>query len=191
MRISGDLSWPCYRVLTGDWILSKIAVLITDMFQDVEYEQPAEAFRNAGHQLVLVGLKANAVIKGEHGATVTVDRAVRDVSVSDFDALFIPGGYSPDKLRVNPDAVRFAKNFVESNKPVFAICHAAQILITAQVLEGRRVTGWISIIQDIKNAGAEYVDAEVVVDGNIVSSRKPDDIPAFVRASLEMLGRKK
>jgi len=161
------------------------------MFQNVEYEQPAEAFRNAGHQLILVGLKANTRITGEHGATARIDRDVRDVSVSDFDALFIPGGYSPEKIRVDPDAVRFAKDFVESKKPVFAICHAAQILITAQVLKGRRVTGWMSIIQDIKNAGAEYVAAEVVVDRNIVSSRKPDDIPVFVRASLEMLGEKK
>ncbi|MDD1705316.1 MAG: type 1 glutamine amidotransferase [Methanoregula sp.] len=170
--------------------MSKIAVLITDRFQDREYEQPAEAFRKAGHQLILVGLRANTRITGEDGATARIDRAVRDVSVSDFDALLIPGGYSPDKLRVDPDAVRFAREFVESRKPVFAICHAAQILITAQVLKGRRLTGWISLVQDIKNAGAEYVDAEVVVDRNIVSSRKPDDIPAFVRASLEMLGRK-
>lgn len=170
--------------------MSKIAVLITDRFQDREYEQPAEAFRKAGHQLILVGLRANTRITGEDGATARIDRAVRDVSVSDFDALLIPGGYSPDKLRVDPDAVRFAREFVESRKPVFAICHAAQILITAQVLKGRRLTGWISLVQDIKNAGAEYVDAEVVVDRNIVSSRKPDNIPAFVKASLEMLGRK-
>ncbi|WML67886.1 MAG: Deglycase [Methanoregula sp. SKADARSKE-2] len=170
--------------------LSKIAVLITDRFQDREYEQPGEVFQKAGPQLILVGLRANTRITGEDGATARIDRAVRDVSVSDFDALLTPGGYSPDKLRVDPDAVRFAREFVESRKPVFAICHAAQILITAQVLKGRHLTGWLSLVQDIKNAGAEYVDAEVVVDRNIVSSRKPDDIPAFVRASLEMLGRK-
>ncbi len=167
--------------------MSRIAVLITDMFQDVEYERPAAAFRNAGHVLTHVGLRAGSQVKGEHGMTVRIDRAVRDVPVADFDALFIPGGYSPDKLRANEDAVRLAREFIESGKPVFAICHAAQLLITARVLKGRRVTGWKSIVQDIKNAGAEYVGEEVVVDGNLVSSRKPEDIPAFVKAALEML----
>jgi protease I len=171
--------------------MSRIAVIITDMFQDVEYQQPADAFRKAGHDLILVGLRAGSQVKGEHGAVVKIDRAVHDVSADDFDALFIPGGYSPDKLRVDPDAVRFAQEFFAKNKPVFAICHAAQLLITAQVLKGRRVTGWISIMQDIKNAGAEYVDAEVVVDKNLVSSRKPDDIPAFIRESLAMLAKNK
>ncbi len=171
--------------------MSRIAVIIADMFQDVEYERPAEAFRKAGHELTHVGLRAGSLVKGEHGMMVRIDRAVNDVSVGDFDALFIPGGYSPDKLRVNEDAVRLAQEFVESGKPVFAICHAAQLLITARVLKGRRVTGWKSIIQDIKNAGAEYVDEEVVVDKNLVSSRKPEDIPAFVKAALGMLREKK
>lgn len=171
--------------------MSRIAVLLTDMFQDVEYERPADAFRKAGHELTHVGLREGVTVKGEHGTIIRIDRAVRDVRVSDFDALFIPGGYSPDKLRIDEDAVRFAKEFVESGKPVFGICHAAQLLITAQVLKGRRATGWKSIIQDIKNAGAEYVEAEVVVDRNLVTSRKPDDIPAFSKAALEMLKGKK
>ena len=171
--------------------MSRIAVLITDMFQDVEYKKPADVFSGAGHELTHVGLKAGVPVRGEHGMTVRIDRAVHDVHASDFDALFIPGGYSPDKLRIDEDAVRFAKEFVDSGKPVFGICHAAQLLITARVLKGRRVTGWKSIIQDIKNAGAEYVDAEVIVDGNLVTSRKPEDIPAFSKAALEMLkGRK-
>jgi len=171
--------------------MSRIAVIITDMFQDVEYQEPADAFRIAGHDIVHVGLRADSLVKGEHGAVVTIDRAVHDVSADDFDALLIPGGYSPDKLRVDPDAVRFTREFFTKNKPVFAICHAAQLLITAQVLEGRRITGWMSIVQDIKNAGAEYVDTEVVVDKNLVSSRKPDDIPAFIRESLAMLDKKR
>ena len=171
--------------------MSRIAVIITDMFQDVEYQQPADAFQKAGHELVHVGIRAGSQVKGEHGSVVKIDRAVRDVSADDFDALLIPGGYSPDKLRIDPDAVRFAKEFFTKNKPVFGICHAAQLLITAQVLKGRRVTGWMSIVQDIKNAGAEYVDAEVVVDKNLVSSRKPEDIPAFVREALAMLAKKR
>ena len=171
--------------------MSRIAVIITDMFEDVEYQQPVDAFHKAGHEIVHVGLSAGSQVKGEHGTVVTIDRSVRDIPADDFDALLIPGGYSPDKLRIDPDAVRFAQEFFTKNKPVFAICHAAQLLITAQVLKGRRVTGWMSIVQDIKNAGAEYVDAEVVVDKNLVSSRKPDDIPAFVREALTMLAMKK
>ncbi|MDD1717936.1 MAG: type 1 glutamine amidotransferase [Methanoregulaceae archaeon] len=172
-------------------MMSNIAVLITDMFQDIEYARPAEAFTKAGHVLVHVGLQAGNQVTGEHGTKVRTERSVRDVSVGDFDALFIPGGYSPDKLRIDPTAVRFVRQFMESGKPVFAICHAPQILITAQVLKGRRLTGWMSIVQDIKNAGAEYVDAEVVVDKNLVSSRKPEDIPAFMREALDMLEKKK
>jgi protease I len=171
--------------------MSRIAVLMTDKFQDVEYEKPADAFSKAGHELTHVGLRAGVLVEGEHGMTVRIERAVHEVHVSDFDALFIPGGYSPDKLRVDEEAVRFAKEFVESGKPVFGICHAAQLLITAQVLKGRRVTGWKSLIQDIKNAGAEYVEAEVVVDGNLLTSRKPEDIPAFSKAALGMLKSRK
>jgi protease I len=168
--------------------MSTIAVIITDMFEDIEYTKPAEAFRNAGHTLVHVGLRQGSTVHGKKERTpVRIERSVREVTPDDFDALFIPGGYSPDKLRVDDDAVRFARDFFNSGKPVFAICHAAQLLITADVLKGRRVTGWKSIIQDIKNAGAEYVDAEVVEDGNLISSRSPPDIPAFVRAALKKL----
>jgi protease I len=170
--------------------MARIAVIITDMFQDVEFERPADAFRKAGHELTIVGLRAGVPVKGEHGAIVKIEKAVKDVSAKDFDALFIPGGYSPDKLRVDEDAIRFTREFFGDKKPVFAICHAAQLLITAMLLKGRKVTGWKSIVQDIKNAGAEYVDKEVVVDGNLVSSRKPDDIPAFIRESLSLLGKK-
>lgn len=168
--------------------MSKIAVIITDMFEDVEYTKPAEAFRKAGHELIHVGLKDGKTVKGKkEGTPVTIERAVKDVSKDDFDALLIPGGYSPDKLRVDEDAVQLVKEFVESDKPVFAICHAPQLLITAQVLKGRKITGWKSLIQDIKNAGAEFIDQEVVVDGNLISSRHPGDLPAFIEASLKKL----
>lgn len=168
--------------------MSRIAVLITDMFEDIEYTKPAEAFREAGHDLIHIGLFAGETVRGKNGeAEVTIDRAVSDVSVDDFDALFIPGGYSPDKLRAHDAPVEFVREFVESGKPVLLICHAPQLLITAQTLSGRRITGWKSVAQDIRNAGAEYIDQEVVVDGNLVSSRDPADIPAFVRASLGIL----
>ncbi len=168
--------------------MSRIAVIITDMFEDSEYLDPAKAFGRAGHELIHVGLKARATVKGKKKQTpVKINKAVKDVSVDDFDALFIPGGYSPDKLRVDDDAVRFVADFVKSGKPTFIICHAPQILITAQVLSGRTVTGWKSIIQDIKNAGATFVDKEVVEDGNLISSRSPADLPGFTRACLRRL----
>ena len=168
--------------------MSRIAVLITDMFEDVEYTQPAEAFRKAGHDLVHVGLTEGETVHGKKDRTpVAIDRAAADISVDDFDALFIPGGYSPDRLRAYDAPVEFVRRFVQSGKPVFIICHAPQLLITAQVLEGRKVTGWKSVVQDIKNAGAEYIDRDVVIDGNLVSSRMPDDLPAFIKASLAKL----
>lgn len=169
--------------------MSKVAVIITDLFEDSEYTDPVKAFSDAGHEVIHVGLKAGKTVKGKKKETpVKVDKAVKDVSVADFDALLIPGGYSPDKLRVDPDATAFAGDFLKSGKPVFAICHAAQLLITADVLKGRRLTGYTSIIQDIKNAGAEFVDAEVVEDDNLVSSRNPGDLPAFIQACLKKLG---
>jgi protease I len=169
-------------------MMSNIAVLIGKMFEDVEYAEPARAFREAGHRLTHVGLTSGETVQGKNRKTeVKIDQSVKDASVEDFDALLIPGGYSPDQLRVDEHAVLFAKRFVESGKPVFSICHAPQILITADVIRGRKITGWTSVIQDIKNAGAEFVDREVVEDGNLVSSRNPGDIPAFVAASLKRL----
>lgn len=168
--------------------MSQIAVILTDHFEDSEYTEPAKAFQGAGHTLTHVGLKAGEKVRGKTDQTsVTIDRAVKDVSVEDFDALLIPGGYSPDKLRVDEDAVDFAADFVKSGKPVFAICHAAQLLITADVLRGRTVTGYKSIVQDIKNAGAHYLDQEVVEDQNLISSRHPGDLPAFIGKSLKKL----
>lgn len=168
--------------------MSKIAVIITNMFEDSEYSQPVNAFKKAGHKIIRVGLKEGEVVKGKKkGTLVKIDKAVTDVSVDDFDALLIPGGYSPDKLRANEEAVKFTKEFTESGKPIFSICHGPQLLITAQALKGRKITGWKSIIQDIKNAGAEFIDQEVVEDENLVSSRHPGDIPAFIRTSLKKL----
>lgn len=168
--------------------MSRIAVIITDMFEDSEYTEPAEAFRSAGHELIHIGLEAGKTVYGKKEKTpVAIDKSVGEISIDDFDALLIPGGYSPDQLRVDEGAVRFAGDFVRSGKPVFAICHAPQLLITADVLRGRRITGYTSIVQDIKNAGAEFLNREVVEDGHLVSSRNPDDLPAFIQTSLRHL----
>ncbi|MBD3264628.1 MAG: DJ-1/PfpI/YhbO family deglycase/protease [Candidatus Omnitrophica bacterium] len=168
--------------------MAKVAVIIDDMFEDSEYTQPAEAFNKGGHQLVHIGLKEGAEVKGKkEGTSVKIEKSVSEANPRDYDALLIPGGYSPDHLRVDKDAVNFAKKFMEDNKPVFSICHGAQLLITAKALEGRKATGWKSIIQDIKYAGAEYLDKEVVEDGNLVTSRHPGDLPAFIEACLKKL----
>ena len=168
--------------------MSRIAVILTDLFEDSEYSEPAKAFRDAGHSLVHIGLKAGETVHGKKNNTpVTVEKSVGQAAVEDFDALLIPGGYSPDQLRVDENAVRFAGDFVRSGKPVFAICHAPQLLITADVIRGRRITGYTSIVQDIKNAGAAYLDQTVVEDDGLVSSRHPGDLPAFIAACLRHL----
>lgn len=168
--------------------MSSIAALVGGEFEDVEYTKPVEAFRNAGHTVTVVGKAAGEEVKGKHGTAVRIDRSAAEIKPERFDALFIPGGHSPDRLRIDPQVVEFVRTFVKSGRPVFMICHAPQLLITARVLRGRRVAGWPSIRVDIENAGAEFVDAPVVEDGNLVSSRKPEDIPAFVEAALKRLG---
>jgi protease I len=167
--------------------MARIAVLIDYKFEDSEYKNPVAAYKKAKHEIVIIGVKKGIVTGEKAGLKVKVERAVTDVSVDYFDALFIPGGYSPDQLRSHDDVVTFVKQFSATGKPIFFICHGAQLLITADILKGRMVTGWKSIIQDIKNAGAEYIDADVVEDGNLISSRCPADIPAFIKATLAKL----
>ena len=168
--------------------MATIAVIITDLFEDSEYSEPAKAFVDAGHKLVHVGFKAGDVVKGiKKGTPVTIDKSLRELETKDFDALLIPGGYSPDKLRADADAVRFTREFVKSGKPVFVICHGPQLLISAGVLKGRKITSWKSVRDDVINAGAEYIDQEVVEDSNLISSRSPADLPAFIKASLKRL----
>jgi protease I len=168
--------------------MAKIAVIIGQDFEDSEYSQPTQIFKNAGHETVHLGLEKGATVTGKKEKTpVLIDLDVKNAHVEDFDALLIPGGYSPDQLRAFDEPVKFVGDFIKSGKPVFCICHGAQLLISAEALKGRKVTGWKSIIQDIKNAGAEFLDQEVVIDGNLVTSRNPNDLPAFCQASLDKL----
>lgn len=166
-----------------------IAVILADMFEDVEFEKPVKAFREKGCEITIVGLKSERTVKGKSDQTaVHIEKAVDEIEAEQFDALLIPGGYSPDKLRADENTQKFVKAFMDDRKPVFAICHAPQLLISSTSLEGRRLTGWKSVKQDILNAGAEYVDEKVVVDDNLVTSRHPGDIPAFIEAALKKLG---
>ncbi|KAB7672526.1 type 1 glutamine amidotransferase domain-containing protein [Bacillus sp. B1-b2] len=169
----------------------KIATLITNMFEDVEYTEPAKAYKEAGHEVVTIELEAGKTVKGkQEEATVTIDKGIADVNPEEFDALFIPGGFSPDQLRSDDRVVAFTKSFMDADKPVFAICHGPQLLITAKTLEGRAATGYKSIKVDMEYAGANYKDEEVVVcKEQLVTSRTPDDIPAFIRESLKLLNK--
>ncbi|GEN53076.1 MULTISPECIES: type 1 glutamine amidotransferase domain-containing protein [Halobacillus] len=169
--------------------MSKIACVMTSMFEDVEYTQPAEAFSNEGHEVTTIEWEAGKEVEGKQGeASVKIDTSIDDVKPEDFDALFIPGGFSPDILRGDEKFVSFAKHFMDEKKPVFAICHGPQLLITAKTLEGRTATGFKSISVDMEYAGVNYEDKEVVVCQNqLVTSRQPDDIPAFNREALKLL----
>jgi protease I len=168
--------------------MNDIAVMIANDFEDSEYAKPAEAFKKAGYRLVHIGLKKGETVTGKKERTpVKIDREAGKADPRDFAALFIPGGYSPDNLRAYDEPVQFVRQFMDSNKPVFAICHGPQLLIKAKKLEGRKATGWKSLSEDIRYAGAEYIDKEVVVDRNLVTSRQPADIPAFIKASLKIL----
>ncbi len=157
----------------------------------VELTEPWDAVKDAGHQPVLVSLAEGTVQTYDHldkAATLPVDRVVDDVDVADFDALVLPGGVAnPDALRLHQGAVDLVRAFVESGKPVAAICHAPWTLAEAGVLKGRTLTSWPSLQTDLRNAGATWVDERIVLDGNLVTSRKPDDLPAFISALLESL----
>ncbi|AOC57484.1 type 1 glutamine amidotransferase domain-containing protein [Bacillus pumilus] len=167
----------------------KIAVVLTDYFEDVEFTEPAKAFKDAGHEITVIENEKGKTVKGKQGdAEVRVDASIDHVKPEDFDALLIPGGFSPDILRADDRYVQFTKTFMDEKKPVFAICHGPQLLITAKTLEGRGATGYTSIQVDMENAGAKFKDEEVVVcQDQLVTSRTPDDISAFNRESLKLL----
>lgn len=167
----------------------RIAFIATDGVQHDELESPWQAVKEAGGTPELVSMKAGtiqAVRGGEKTATFQVDRTFDDASAADYDALVIPGGVAnPDKLRTDARAVSFVRAFVDGGKPVAAICHGPWMLVEADALRGRTVTSWPSLRTDIRNAGGTWVDEEVHVDRGIVTSRKPDDLPAFNRTMLE------
>lgn len=166
----------------------KIACVLASDFEDSEFQQPYEAFLNAGHEVTVIGLKAGEVLKGKKGiVTAVAEKEFDDVTPSDFDALLIPGGYSPDRLRAHDEAVVFVKAAMSASKPVMAICHGPQLLLTAEEHKRHRMTAWKTVQGDLKKAGADVVDKEVVVDRNLVTSRMPQDLPAFIRESLKVL----
>ena len=168
----------------------EVAILAADMFERVELEEPRKALEDAGADVDVVSIH-DGEIKGfdhfEPANTVNVDRTLEEVSPHDYHALMIPGGVgNPDQLRGDEIAVTFVREFHAAGKPMAVICHGPWVLVESGAVRGRRVTSWPTLETDIRNAGGEWVDAEVVVDGNIVTSRKPDDIPAFNREMLRI-----
>lgn len=171
----------------------KVAILIADGFEQIEMTEPRQALDDAGAKTSIVSPQ-NGNVKGwqhtDWGDKFPVDVALDSSNPNDFDALLLPGGViNPDHLRINPKAVAFVKSFFAADKPVAAICHGPWTILEAGAAKGRRMTSWPSLKTDLRNAGAIWVDEEAVSDGNLVTSRKPDDIPAFNRRMIELFSR--
>jgi protease I len=170
----------------------KIAILVENGFEQVEMTKPREALEDAGAEADLISPEKGKVQGMQHdekGDSFSVDIVLKEANPDEYDGLLLPGGVAnPDKLRANPDAVKFVKSFVDAGKPIAAICHGPWTLIEAGAAKGRTMTSWPSLKTDLRNAGANWVDREVVVDRGLVTSRKPDDIPAFNRKMIEEFG---
>jgi protease I len=167
----------------------KVAILATDGFEQSELTQPLDALKNAGAEAHVVSPKSGDIQGMQHhekGDKVHVDKSLAQAKPDEYDALVLPGGVAnPDALRINKQALQFVRHFVDAKKPIAAICHGPWTLIETGIVEGRRVTSWPSLKTDLENAGADWVDQEVVTDKGLVTSRKPDDLPAFCAKMIE------
>lgn len=164
----------------------RIAVLVEQNFEDVELTQPVEELRAAGATVEIVG-PGNGEYTGKKGTVVREDLVAANVSAADYDGLVVPGGGAPEKMRMSPDMVRLVKEFNDQGKTIAAVCHGPQLLISADILRGRNATSTPTVAIDVQNAGANWYDEEVVEDGNLITSRKPDDLPAFDRTIIRQL----
>lgn len=168
--------------------MKKVAFLLANDFEDSEMQKPYDAIKAAGHQTVIIGLKKGEKLTGKNKqATYTTDASIDEVKADQFDAVVIPGGSSPENLRLNKQILKFVKDMDSQGKLISAICHGPQILISAGLAKGKTLTCYPPLKDDLINAGANYVDQEVVVDRNYVSSRMPADEPAFIRETLNKL----
>jgi len=166
----------------------RIAILAEEDFEDSELIEPMKAMKNAGARVLIVGSGSKETYTGKRGgATIRVDTTADKVKIEDFDAIIIPGGYAPDKMRLHQSMVDLVKKAHGLGKLIAAICHGPQLLISAEIVRGYRVTSWPSVSVDLRNAGAEWVNASVVKDRNLITSRKPADLPRFNKALMEAL----
>ncbi|MEW4370909.1 type 1 glutamine amidotransferase domain-containing protein [Paenibacillus kandeliae] len=168
--------------------MSKIAFLLANEFEDSEMQVPYDELTKAGHQADIIGLEKGEKVTGKNGkAEYTIEKAISEVQASDYDALVIPGGSSPENLRLDPNVLNFVTEISQANKTIGAICHGPQILASADLLKGRTITSYPPLKVDMINAGANFQDGEAIVDGNYITSRTPKDEPAFVRELLKVL----
>ena len=167
----------------------KVAILVDNIYQEMEVWYPLYRLREAGAEVVTVGAKAGETYTSKLGYPVKCEKSYDEVSAADFDGVVVPGGYAPDHMRRHENALKLVRDTDAQGKLVASICHAAWVLCSAGMLKGRKATCFFAIKDDVINAGAEYSDAEVVVDRNLVTSRKPDDLPAFCRACIEVLSK--
>lgn len=168
--------------------MARIAMIVGPGYEDSEVRVPYDRLREAGHEVLVLGSEPGRTVEGKRGEDrVEIEASPKDHDPAAFDALVIPGGHAPDKLRMDGDVVRFVRDFAATGKPLAAICHGPQLLIEAEVVKGRTMTSYPSVSKDLQNAGAEWVDREVVEDGPFITSRKPDDLDAFTRALLARL----
>ena len=166
----------------------RIAILVEEDFEDSEVVEPLRAMKDAGAKVVVVGSGSRETYKGKRGtATIRVDVTADKISAEDFDAIIVPGGYAADKMRLYQPMIDLVKEAHDYGKVVAAICHGPQLLISANIVKGRRVTSWPSVAVDLTNAGAAWVDKPLVQDGNLITSRKPADLPRFNKAIIEAL----
>lgn len=165
----------------------KVAVLVEDLYEDLELWYPVYRLREEGADVVLVGPDAGKTYSSKHGYPATSDQAAKDIDVEQFHAIIIPGGYAPDRMRLDRSMVNLVAEAVKSDKTVAAICHGAWMLCSAGILHGRLATSYIAIKDDLINAGAKWLDQEVVCDANLITSRTPADLPAFMRTIIESI----
>jgi protease I len=166
----------------------RIAILVEEGFEDSELIEPHRAMRDAGAKVVIVGSGSKSSYNGKRGkAIITADTTANKIEAKDIDAIIIPGGYAPDKMRLHQPMVDLVRKAYDLGKVIAAICHGPQLLVSADILRGRRVTSWPSIAIDLKNAGADWVNDAVVQDGNLITSRKPADLPRFNKAIIKAL----
>ncbi len=167
----------------------KVAILVDNIYQEMEVWYPLYRLREAGAEVVTVGAKAGETYTSKLGYPVTCEKSYDEVSAADFHGVVVPGGYAPDHIRRHANALKLVRDTDAQGKLVASICHAAWVLCSAGILKGRKATCFFAIKDDVINAGASYSDVEVVVDRNLVTSRKPDDLPAFCRACIEVLSK--
>jgi protease I len=174
-----------------DLSAARVAVLVEQQYQEMEIWYPVYRLREAGCKVTLVGPKAGETYPSKLGYPAKSEKAAADVSAQDFDALVIPGGFAPDFLRRSEAMLKLVSDLCEQGKVVAAICHGPWVLCSTQALKGKKATCFFAIKDDVSNAGATYVDAEVVRDGNLITSRRPDDLPAFLKTILQAIGEYK